>query len=149
MIQRDKVFAYITRGSDLLVFQHLGNPDAGVQVPAGTVEEGERLEEAVMREAEEETGLKRLKKVGLLGTQRRDMRDYSIEEVHNRHFFHLVCEEEAPDRWHNVERHRSDGGEPITFDLYWVRLPDGVPELYGEHGYLLSELLAKMGLRGN
>ena len=98
MIQRDKVFAYITRSSDLLVFQHLGNPDAGVQVSAGTVEEGERLEEAVMREAEEETGLKRLKKVGLLGTQRRDLRDYSIEEVHNRHFFHLFCEEEAPDR---------------------------------------------------
>jgi 8-oxo-dGTP pyrophosphatase MutT (NUDIX family) len=54
----EKVTAFITRpsdqGHDLLLFEH---PNAGVQIPAGTVEEGETPEEAVLREASEETGL--------------------------------------------------------------------------------------------
>ncbi len=54
----EKVTAFITRsgpdGTELLLFQH---PNAGIQIPAGTVEEGETLEQAVLREVSEETGL--------------------------------------------------------------------------------------------
>jgi 8-oxo-dGTP pyrophosphatase MutT (NUDIX family) len=54
----EKVTAFITRpsqdGHDLLLFQH---PHAGIQVPAGTVENGETPQQAVVREAAEETGL--------------------------------------------------------------------------------------------
>ena len=53
-----KVAALITRGEgaerELLVFRH---PSAGIQLPAGTVEEGEAIEAAVLREVWEETGL--------------------------------------------------------------------------------------------
>ena len=53
-----KVTAFIIRERDgvkeLLVFKH---PTAGIQIPAGTVEEGEDIETAVKREAYEETGL--------------------------------------------------------------------------------------------
>ncbi|MBA3530518.1 MAG: NUDIX domain-containing protein [Ardenticatenales bacterium] len=49
-----KVTAFVTRGDDLLLFRH---PHAGIQLPAGTVEEGETPEEAVLREVAEETGL--------------------------------------------------------------------------------------------
>jgi len=45
-----KVYAYITHANRLLVFLHVDVPDAGVQVPGGTVEEGEAPDEAVMRE---------------------------------------------------------------------------------------------------
>ena len=54
-----KVTAFIVREQngikELLVFKH---PTAGIQIPAGTVEEGEDLETAVRRETEEETGLR-------------------------------------------------------------------------------------------
>jgi 8-oxo-dGTP pyrophosphatase MutT (NUDIX family) len=52
----EKVTAFITRngGQDLLLIQH---PDAGIQLPAGTVEEDESPERAVLREVREETGL--------------------------------------------------------------------------------------------
>lgn len=59
-----KVTAFIVRQRDaqqeLLVFAH---PTAGVQVPAGTVEEGEAFEDAALREVEEETGLKEVQLV--------------------------------------------------------------------------------------
>ena len=54
-----KVTAFIVRENngvkELLVFKH---PTAGIQIPAGTVEEDEDLETAVKRETEEETGLR-------------------------------------------------------------------------------------------
>jgi len=54
-----KVTAFIVRErngvKELLVFKH---PTAGVQIPAGTVEEGEDIEAAVIRETYEETGLR-------------------------------------------------------------------------------------------
>ena len=62
-----KVFAYITHGNQLLVFSHPDFPEAGIQVPAGTIEEGETAEAAVMREAFEETGLANLKRIRMLG----------------------------------------------------------------------------------
>lgn len=53
-----KVTAFVTRpapaGTELLLFQH---PNAGIQIPAGTVEEGEAPEQAAVREVFEETGL--------------------------------------------------------------------------------------------
>lgn len=64
----EKVTAFVTRecsgAKELLVFKH---PSAGVQIPAGTVEDGESLETGVMREVYEETGLKRVKIEKCLG----------------------------------------------------------------------------------
>jgi 8-oxo-dGTP pyrophosphatase MutT (NUDIX family) len=56
-----KVTAFVTRetdlGRELLVFRH---PNAGVQLPAGTIEPEESPEAAVLREVWEETGLTRV-----------------------------------------------------------------------------------------
>jgi len=53
----EKVYAYITCEDQLLIFNHTRFPEAGIQVPGGTVEENETAPEAVLREAREETGL--------------------------------------------------------------------------------------------
>ena len=65
-----KVTAFITRhgpdGLELLLFQH---PNAGIQIPAGTGEPGETPEQAVLREAWEETGVEGLEIQTFLGVQ--------------------------------------------------------------------------------
>ena len=56
-----KAYGFVLRqgadGQELLVFEHAGMPEAGLQVPGGTVEEGETPLEAVAREVLEESGL--------------------------------------------------------------------------------------------
>ena len=71
-----KVTAFITREKDvvkeLLVFKH---PTAGIQIPAGTVEEGEDIETAVKREAYEETGLQFVEIENYLGCFENELED--------------------------------------------------------------------------
>jgi 8-oxo-dGTP pyrophosphatase MutT (NUDIX family) len=88
---KQKVFAYITHNQHLLVFNHPFAPEAGIQVPAGTIEEGEHPEAAVLREAFEETGLIDLTLDCFLGEQKRDMSDLGRDEIHYRRFYHLRC----------------------------------------------------------
>lgn len=95
-VRRHKVMAYITHGECLLVFTHPGASEAGVQVPAGTVEEGEDPAEAVLREAREETGLTGLKLVSFLGERERDMVDVGRDEIHHRHFYHVRYAGDVP-----------------------------------------------------
>ncbi|GHO85715.1 hypothetical protein [Dictyobacter formicarum] len=40
---KQKVFAYITHQRRVLLFTHTFSPEAGIQVPAGTLEPGERI----------------------------------------------------------------------------------------------------------
>lgn len=147
---RRKAFAYITSattgGQRLLVFSHPLSPEAGIQVPAGTMRHDESPPDAVLREAREETGLTRLTLVGLLGRQEFDVRPFGRNEIHDRWFFHLTCDEATPERWRHDERDPEDApGEVIPFDLFWVDLPDGVPPL-ADHGRFLPTLIARLGL---
>lgn len=66
IVQKVSAFIVRERGGvkELLVFKH---PTAGVQIPAGTVEEGEDIETAVIRETYEETGLRFVEIEGYLG----------------------------------------------------------------------------------
>jgi len=136
-----KVFAYITSNdapARLLVLEHPGIPEAGIQVPAGTVELHEDLSAAVMREAYEETGLTGLQLQQFLGTLEVDMSAFGRAEIHVRHFFHLLWSLPAGAPWRHAE---TSGGKhaPIEFELSWVALPD-VPALIADHGALLHKL---------
>ena len=136
-----KVFAYITHRNRLLVFRHADFPEAGIQVPAGTVKTNEDLVAAVLREAEEETGLRDLTVKVFLGEQIRNMQDVGKDEIHHRHFYHLVCNNDPSDQWQHDETDPSDGGvESIRFEFFWATLPDQIPELICDHGIMLPIL---------
>ena len=144
-----KVFAYITHRDRLLVFRHTQYPDAGIQVPAGTVEDGENLKVAVVREACEETGLEKLKLNSFLGIHARDMSDVGRNEFHLRHFYHLICEGNPPETWRHIEKQPSEGEETeYESEFFWAKLPDDVPDLVCDHGYFLSKMIETMK-RGN
>ena len=72
----EKVTAFITRErngvKELLLFKH---PTAGIQIPAGTVEEGETPETAVRREVYEETGLRVVKIEKSLGCIEKELEE--------------------------------------------------------------------------
>jgi ADP-ribose pyrophosphatase YjhB (NUDIX family) len=53
-----RAVAYVVRDGALLVFDHRDLPEAGTQVPAGTVENGEDPADAVVREVLEECGVR-------------------------------------------------------------------------------------------
>src|SRR6185437_14423165 len=91
-----KVLAYITWDDKLLVFSHPDFPEAGIQVPAGTIESGEEPAVAVLREAFEETGLIGLTLVAPLGERMRDVTPFGKDELHHRYFFHLLYDQTPP-----------------------------------------------------
>ena len=134
----EKVVAYVTRqrerASELLVFTHTDFPDAGVQVPAGTVQRGEEPETALMRELEEETGKRGFR---LMRKIARDEYVAPDGETRLRHIYHLSAPEGLPDRWRWGERFGTP--EQITFDLYWIALRP-LPKLAGGLSDYLAEL---------
>jgi 8-oxo-dGTP diphosphatase len=150
-VHKQKVYAYITRGDRLLVFVQPETLDeSGVQVPGGTMESGETPEQSVMREAYEETGLDGLHLVRYLGSRDRDLRPFGDDEVNHCHFFHLACTGEPPERWDHFEHDPSDGSPgPVRFSLFWAALPDDVPELAGERGALLPDLISSLNMAGD
>ena len=144
---KQKAFAYITYGDSLLVFSHPDFPEAGIQVPAGTIEPGEEPGAAALREAYEETGLSGLRLVTPLGEQVRDATPFGKDEVHHRYFFHLRCTETPPQTWRHWEESPSDGSERVAFDFFWAPLPDGVPPLIAGHDAYLPLLIQHTRVR--
>jgi ADP-ribose pyrophosphatase YjhB (NUDIX family) len=138
----DKVLAYITRKNDteLLVFRHKDFPEAGLQVPAGTVDEGEDVLTALYREIEEESGLIQLKLVSHLATV-----PYSFEprnERGERHIFHLRAPDELPETWlHVVTAGEEDKG--LYFEYSWAPLAKETASLLRWQGDWLDRILLK------
>ena len=148
MNRRQRAYAYITNANRLLLFTHTDFPEAGVQVPAGTVQPGERPAAAVMREAAEETGLAHLELANCLGSLERDMTEFGTSEIQEAWFYHLRCPGVPPESWRHNE---TSGGtvEPIRFEFFWATLPGDVPELIALNGTMLDELNRTMARKGH
>lgn len=152
---RDKVVAYITHTDPamgvirLLVFTHVLSPDAGLQVPAGTMKLGESPLAAALRETQEESGLDDLEVVGILGERTLDLRPWDKDETHHRHFLHLRLRSTPPDTWFH---HESDpdglpGHPPIPFAFAWhpiVPTTNKLPDLAAQQGALLPALIRSL-----
>lgn len=147
IVIREKVFAYITNGNRLLIFTHTYFPEAGIQVPAGSLNPGENPDDGVMREAFEETGLTGLVMIGYLGEQNLDRIPYGKNEIHHRRFYHLACPGNPPATWRHYENDPSEGDPgPIAFDFFWAILPYELPPLIADHDFMLVKLKESMGL---
>ena len=140
MAQRcvEKVVAYVVEKQRLLVFAHPMHPDAGLQVPAGTVESGETPTAAVLRELREETGLSEFGEPEHLGVADFDMSSFGRAETHRRHFFRVPLTQLAPERWRHIE---TSGGTAVAevFEFYWVAI-GAVPTLAAGQGAYVDAL---------
>lgn len=126
-----KVLAYITKGEnaerEILVFEHKDFPEAGLQVPGGTIEKDELLIDALYREIEEETGINR-EELELKGKVNKT--NYFPEHknvVYERNIFHLKFIGEVHSRW----EYRVNGGgkdDGMIFCHRWVPI-NKLPEL--------------------
>ena len=140
MRERNRVFVYITYQNSLLVFRHAHHPDAGIQVPGGTIEPHESPKAACLREATEETGLKLFSSPTLLGRTSQDMSDFGRQEHIHGWYYHLESSEYAAGRWQHSELDPSSGDEDeVLFELYWHPLPDPI-KLSGIDDRFLPEL---------
>jgi len=136
---KHKALAYITRQHDgqtqLLVFKHRDFPEAGVQIPAGTVEPGEPVEAALFREIREESGV-----TGQQVQLVRKLAEFPDPAWGNvRHVFHLVATVDLPEHWEWLTNDYNDEeaqarDERLVFCFYWADL--GV-ELSGRQGLWL------------
>jgi 8-oxo-dGTP pyrophosphatase MutT (NUDIX family) len=116
-----KALTYITRQDRLLVFRQPDFPGAGIQIPGGSVEKGEGLEAAALREAQEETGLTELVLQSYLGSVEYELK-VDVGPPHLRHFFHLAYAGPLAPAWQHVEQKPSTGGAPVRLELWWEPL---------------------------
>jgi 8-oxo-dGTP pyrophosphatase MutT (NUDIX family) len=135
-----KVVAYIIREKagerQLLVFIHRDFPEAGLQVPAGTVEDDETIEAGLKREVVEETGLRDFEVVREIATY--DRVHPVTGNTHERHVFLLTVPPSTPDEWIWVE---TDGGKKSELEGYvfcygWANLSGKIDLAGGLGDYL-------------
>lgn len=112
-----KVWAYIFRDHhgeiELLVFEHV-YVDAGIQIPGGTVEQGEDLYTAIEREVLEESGL-HIESFELLQTLERNWQGTDVRA----HLFAVQAPDGLADEWvHHVTGDGEDEG--MHFRYYWL-----------------------------
>jgi 8-oxo-dGTP pyrophosphatase MutT (NUDIX family) len=141
MKTKRKVLAYITKGQEpnleLLVFEHKDQPEAGLQVPGGTIEEDEMLIDALYREITEETGITRDNLSFLGKIHKYNYYPNGKDTAYERNFFHLGYEGDRQNWDHLVVSDGLDNG--MTFQFRWEPLGT-LPRLAGEQDEALELL---------
>lgn len=137
----EKVVAYVTREiagvRQVLVFTHRAFREAGVQVPAGSVEPGENIEQALLREVQEESGLVFHETHRFLG--RFEWLREDRNELHFRNVFQICAPVTMDDKWsHTVEGHGDDSH--MVFDFYWLPVAEAETILAVDQGLYLDRL---------
>lgn len=140
MKRKLKVGAFIIRPAEegrhhLLLFTHPDFPEAPIQIPGGSVENGEEIEAALYREIAEETGLEELPVVRKLGVS-------EVPSIVNgdgllvRHCYLLAAPRDVEGEWIHVVRGSGEDRD-LRFAFAWHRIePDFT--LAGDLGYFLS-----------
>lgn len=106
----------------ILAFEH---PIAGNQIPKGTVEPNEKIENAVLRELREESGITEARIENFVGKLDRFVGSGPNEdgelEHHEWHLFDIRIDFELPKTWkHNAEGSLEEEG--LVFQFFWQEL---------------------------
>ncbi|KAB0443768.1 NUDIX hydrolase [Lysinibacillus fusiformis] len=137
----EKAFGYITREHgeqiQVLVFEQ-NTVGAGIQVPKGTIEEGETPLEAVKREMLEETGLTTLVVQELIA---QDYFNHPSGVLQKRYFYHLTISGETKDTWQHYPTGLNEAD--LLFSFYWISAEQDTLLAKG-HGDYLYRVLAKV-----
>jgi ADP-ribose pyrophosphatase YjhB (NUDIX family) len=136
-IVRRRVVAYVTREragrTELLTIEAERYPEEGLQAPAGRIDHWETLEEGLLRELAEETGVTSVRVI-------RELPDFecTYETYYENHAFHLVADEETPQAWkHHIRGEGVDAG--LVHLCRWVPLRREL-ELWNEGDPMLRHL---------
>lgn len=126
----------------LLVFDHLGSPEAGTQVPAGGIKADEPHEVAVQRELAEESGIRSARIIRKLGESWYRAAPGNVpagleEQVH--HAFHLHVDAVPEEAWEWDEC--SDGDVALhRFVFRWIDLDAAATALHPVQAMWLPSL---------
>jgi ADP-ribose pyrophosphatase YjhB (NUDIX family) len=134
---RKRVVAFVTQErqgrTELLVFDYEGM----TELPGGRIDAHESLEEGIVREVEEETGLADLRIIEELADAGEFVRLYG-RGAHETHVFHLVTHGKTPEEWdHHVTGTGMDAG--LIYACRWVPL-EQCPPLWGKPDPLVERL---------
>lgn len=135
-------------GRELLIFRH---PFVGVQIPKGTVEPGEDVADAAIRELEEESGIATIASSVKVGTWDRIMdapaeSGSQVGDLHRWHIFVIRTPEDLPERWDHVAI-GSEEEDGLVFSYLWRRLdPSLVDTLNPLFAGTVAVLLHHFGL---
>jgi 8-oxo-dGTP pyrophosphatase MutT (NUDIX family) len=137
-----KVTAFVLRGGsppcDVLVFDH-PHLNAGTQLPAGTVDDGETFDHAVLRETTEETGLSSIRIASRLAIMHYALSDEKTQV--ERHLYALTLTAPCADRWEHFAQE-----EGLVFSLYWLDIDRARIKLHPAQAKWLEYAIAH-GLR--
>lgn len=131
----------------MLAFQH---PMAGKQLVKGTVEKGEEIAVAALRELEEESGIKgvRIKaKIGIIDRYAgAGLKEDGPLEQHQWHVFLIDAPEGLPETWtHEVSAGEEEQG--LVFDYFWQNIPNGYHEFDSKFVKIFERVEKYLGLR--